>query len=159
MHVVGAPELNPTAQRRDEPAALDERRRDRKADQREPGEDERIDPGKDPDAGEAHRQEREEACGERDPEIAAAVDRPHERDRAGVRGGQHQRAGAEHDRGAGRLVELLRGHTDQGRAEPERERGPEARAVEAQRLGDELADRASLGRKRGGSPAGGMVER
>ncbi len=158
MHVVCAAELNAATQRRDEPAALDERRRNRQADQREPGEDERIDPREDPDAGEAHRQEREEADGEGDPEIAAAVDRPHERDRAGVRRGEHQRAGAEHDRGTGRLVELLRGNTDQSRAQPERQRRPKARAVEAQRLGDELADRASLGRKRRREPAGGMVE-
>ena len=62
-------------------------------------------------------------------------------------GGEQRRAGPEHER----LYSDRVTHgdlSDQRDRQPEREGGPESLAVEPNRLGDDLADRALLGRER-----------
>ena len=134
-----APERGPQA------GALDDRCGDGETGEREPGER-----GQDEDAREdRRRQVDEEPDREREPEPP----RRHglgrnERDRGHIGDGQEDRAagqGEDQPRGA---VELGDGQGGDRRRDSERERAPEVGAVEADRLGDELADRPLRGGKR-----------
>ena len=115
MHVVGARQLDAPPERVREVATLDERGGYGKPDEREPGEDEQVDAGKDPEACDTQRQEGDEPCSERSREVTPPADRPHERNRAGVGGSKNERPEAEHYDGARRIVELGRSHADERR--------------------------------------------
>ncbi len=132
MHVVGATELDAASHRIRQPTPFDERGWHRQADQRKPAQDNQVNAGEDPEARYAHRKERDESDGERDREVATAMDRPDQRDRACVRRGERERSRCEDDGGTRRIVKLRGGDADEGRADSERERGPEPGAVEPQ---------------------------
>lgn len=144
VHVVGACQLNSPSKRVRVPAALDKSRRDGQAHEREPGQCQRVDPAEHPQPRHADGQKRKEADGERDADVFPPVDRPDERERTGIGRGQHEWTGDEDDDDAIHPVEVRRRDEQQGRPDAERQRRPEARPVEADRLGDELADGARL---------------
>src|SRR5207237_6860567 len=111
------------------------------ADEGEEGERDEVEAGDDDDPLEEQRQERDEADGERDREV---VPLRRKADAAGTDVGERPDRGSHgRDQRPDEDVRELDEHQRYGRrAEAERERRPEARAVEAQRLGDELSDGA-----------------
>jgi len=147
VDVVGARKLRATPQRVDEPATFHQRGRYRQTHERKPGQHEQVDPGEDPQPRDADRQERHEADGECDRDVATASDRTDERDRARIRRAQEERPCTKDDREPRRIIELCRGGADQRRPDAERERRPETDPVETERLRDKLPDRARLWRK------------
>ncbi len=148
MHVISPRELNAATERIRVSAPLHERRRHAEPDQCEPREREQIDAREDPEPGHAYRKESEVAHGQRDGDVPSAPDRAYERDRARVRGRQEERPETDDDGDPDWTVELGGGDPQQCWPDAERQRGPEAGAVELDRLSDELPDRAPLRRKR-----------
>ena len=136
MNVVGTRQLDSAPDRVGRSTTLHERRRDGKAHEREPRKHEQVDPGEDPQPRHADRQEGDEAHCQRDRDRAPAADGPNEGNRAGVRRCEDERARNEHDCDPRYAVQLGGGDTKECRTDPERERRPEAGAVELQRLGD-----------------------
>ncbi len=145
VDVVGARELHAAPECVDDPATLHQRGRHGKAHKRQPGQHEQIDAGKDPQPRDADRKKGHKTDGERDRDMAAALDRTDEGDRARVRRAQQERPDTQDDSEPSGIVELCRGSADQRRPEAERQRGPEADPVETKRFRHELPDRTRLG--------------
>ncbi len=113
MHEVGAGELHAAPNCVPEAAALDERGRLSQPHQREPDECDEVAARNDPEARNPDRQKGDTTDGERDEEVPAAMDRPHESDRARVRRTHHRRPEDEHEDGARRIGELGRADAEQ----------------------------------------------
>jgi hypothetical protein len=143
MDVVGQGKSNGAAKAGTEAALLEHDHRNDQADQREPG-DGRKNEAEDE---QRHRQERQHAG--RETEERAPIE-PRVR-----RHGNSAHVGRAQDDGAGRrheqqpvvIGEPSGDRRQDGWADAERERAPEAAAVEVNRLRDELAD-GSVGRRR-----------
>ena len=119
MDVVGAGELHTSPQRVDEAATLDESRRDGQTEEREPGDRHEIDPRKiSEEPRQADRQECDESGRQRGDHEATAADRPDQRDRAAVRGGENQGPEADVEDRPRRPFQLCVRHAEQ--------RGPDA---------------------------------
>jgi hypothetical protein len=146
---IGARELRPSTQRGSEAEPLDERRRHGKADEREPRKRDDVEPRQHEDALQDERHEGDEADRECVPDVPLVdVDGKPDAARADVRERPDRRP-QDRDQRPIERVGQLREHERDGRwPEPERERRPEAGAVEADRLGDELSDGSRLGRER-----------
>lgn len=146
MSEVGAGELERAAER--EPA-LDHRDRHGQTDESEPGDGRQQTDEPEVGQDQDRRHERHDSDLRR-PDDAARLrpDPCRERGRERVGDARRHRTGGERERQASEGGEL--GHDDagDGRRDPERERAPEAAPVEADRFGDQLADRPGLGRER-----------
>ena len=119
MDVVGAGELNASPQGVEKAATLDKRRGNRETEECEPRDCHEVDPrevGEEP--RQAHRQEGDEPGHQRDRHVAAAPDRPHQRDRAAVRRGEDERADEDVEDRSHSSVELAVRHAE--------DRGPDA---------------------------------
>ena len=102
---------------------------------------------------ERERRERDHAGddGER-PASPVEASPTHDRDGADERRGQDDPADRRQQQKLFCAARCADEHPEDGRADTERERGPEVTPVEANRLGDELADSPLIGRqRRGGS--------
>ena len=154
MHVVGASERECAAQSGRDAEVLAHDDGDGQADEREPR-DRRKDVEEQEQRG---GQEDERADGERARRgHAGRADAGCERRRCDVRG-REERTGRPEDRDLdGEIAPEIRLRHERER-EAERERRPEAAAVEAERLRDELADRA-LGGRQGIGPGAHRRER
>ncbi len=120
MDVVRTSELHTSPQRIDEAAALDEGRRHGETEEREPGDRHEIDPRKiAEEPRQADRQECDEAGRQRDDHVATAADRPDQRDRAAVRGGEDQGPEGEVEDRPRRPLQLCVRHTEQRRPDAE----------------------------------------
>ena len=98
MNVVRTRELHTSPQRSDESPALDERRRDGQAEERQPCDRHEIDSRKiAKEPRQADRQERDEAGRKRHEHVATTTDRPDQRDRAAVRRSEDEGAKDEVD--------------------------------------------------------------
>jgi hypothetical protein len=143
VDVVGPRELDPAAEGGAEAALLEQDRGYGKAEKREPDK-RREDEGR---REHRHRCEDEHAGGVGERERAGPAARD-ERAGGDVGGGHEKRSGRnDEDEPFDPVERRDRDDEDRGR-DPERERGPEAAAVRAHRLGDELPHRPRLWRER-----------
>ena len=90
MNEIGASELETATKRIHEAAALDEGSRHSQPEEREPREGHEIAPGKDPQSRHPDGKEGNAAHGECNKQIPAAIDRPHQGDRAGEGRADHR---------------------------------------------------------------------
>lgn len=149
MDEVRAGELHAAPQRIPEATALDERDRHGQPDEGEERQRDDVEPGQDEDPLQDQRQECDQADGESGADVPP-VDADGEPDAAGADVRERPDRGPDHrDDGPLEDVRQLGQHEcDSRRPESESERRPEAGAVEADRLGDELSDGSRLGRER-----------
>lgn len=119
MDVVRAGELYAPPQRVEEAAALDERRRNRETEEREPGDRHEVDPREvAEEPRQADRQERDEAGSQRDEHVTTASDRLHQRNRSAVRRGEDEGPDRNVEDGPRHSLEFPIGHAE--------DRGPDA---------------------------------
>ncbi len=153
MNEIGASELDTATKRIHEAATFDEGSRHSQPEECEPREGDEIAPGKDPQPGHPDGQEGKAAYGERNEQIPAAIDRPHESDRTGERRADHRWAEGEHEDRALGIAELGRSDAEQRRSDAQRQRRPEPGAVELDRLRNKLSHSPSLRWERRRKPA------
>lgn len=108
MNEISASELDTAMKRIHEATAFDEGSRHPQPEEREPREGDEIAPGKDPQPRHPDGQEGNAAYGERNEQVPAAIDRPHESDRACERRADHRWAESEHEDRALGIAELGR---------------------------------------------------
>src|SRR6478672_13775271 len=127
VDVVGPGELNASPQGVEKAATLDKRRRNRKAEEREPGDRHEVDPREVPEEPrQEDRQEGDEAGGQRDAHVTAATDRPHQGNRTTVGRGEDEWTDSDVEDGAHRPIQLAVRNAENRRPDAEGERGPEA---------------------------------
>ncbi len=149
MDVVRAGQPGPSSDRVEETATFDERRGHGQAEEREPGDGHEIDSGEvAEESRQADREEGHEAGRQSDEHVPTAADRPDQRNRGGVRRGKDERPEEEVEHCPHRALQFGVRHAEERRPDAERQRGPEACAVELHRLRDELPDGTGLGWQR-----------
>ena len=144
MNEVRPCKLSAATKRVEEAAAFDEGSRYSEPEERKPREGHEVAPRKDPEPRHPDGQEGNAAHGEGDEQVAPAIDRSHESDRAREGRADHRWAEGEHEHRALWLAELGRSDPEQRRSDAERERWPEPRAVELDRLRNKLSHSSSL---------------
>ena len=145
MHVVGARELEPPAQRAAEAEPLEDGRRNRQSEQREPDDcrqNERAVEEQARDEDDVSHRQRDRHPPPRRPLTGD------ERDPAEERARHQERSDRQHEGKRRPAPDQGRADGERGRSEAERERGPETAAVEADCFRNELSHRPRLGRKR-----------
>ena len=147
VHVVGSREPRAATQRSAESALLDERGGCAEADEREERERDEVEAGEDRDALHDQGEKRDERNGEGDND-SASVDAERKPARTDVRSRPQRRADRRHQSPHERTWKLHESRAREPGSDAQRERRPEARPVQPQRLGYDLADRARLRRKR-----------